>query len=50
MLTLPSFHIEIEKLNWKNNDVLDDPNDFCLHGDVTVTIGNETFYHDGPLL
>lgn len=36
------FDIKINKLYWINN-VLDDPNDLCLHGDVEAIIGEERF-------
>lgn len=36
------FRIEIHKLYWIN-DTVDDPNDLCLHGDVTVVIGDEIY-------
>lgn len=39
------FKIHINKLYWINNSC-DDPNDLCAHGNVSVTIGSESFEYD----
>ena len=40
------FHIDAERLCWIKDDGTDDPDDFCLHGQVIVKIGEETLeYH-----
>lgn len=36
------FRIQIKRLYWIN-DRDDDPDDFCLHGDVVVDIGDEHY-------
>ena len=36
------FNIYVKKMFWINGS-LDDPDDLCLHGDVSVTIGDECF-------
>lgn len=33
------FTIEMERWHWIRDDGEDDPEDLCLHGDVTVTVG-----------
>ena len=37
------FSIEIKRLWWIRDDGNDDPEDLCLHGEVIVRIGDESF-------
>lgn len=39
---MKQFEIDIKALCWINESK-DDPDDLCLHGDVSVKIGNELF-------
>ncbi|WP_353094008.1 hypothetical protein [Tissierella praeacuta] len=39
-LDYQNFKIKVKELYWID-ETKDDPNDLCLHGDVTVTIGEE---------
>ena len=39
-LDYQNFKIRVNSLYWMN-EIKDDPNDLCLHGDITVTIGEE---------
>jgi len=43
------FTIHAETFHWIQNDGKDVPGDFCLHGDVAVTIGGEAFRYDGTV-
>ena len=42
------FKIELENLCWIDG-TLDNPKDLCLHGDVTVQIGDETFKYNATV-
>jgi len=35
------FEIKILKLHWIKDDGIDDPEDFCIHGEALVRINNE---------
>jgi len=43
------FRIDVEKPHWIKNDGEDDPNDFCLHGQVFTKIGDERFTYDATI-
>ena len=45
-LDYQKFRIEIGDLYWIDR-TKDDPNDLCLHGDITVTIGEENLSYEG---
>lgn len=42
---MAGFHIDAHHFEWING-LEDDPNDFCLHGNVTVMIGDEILQYD----
>ena len=44
-----SFRIDAENLSWISKDELDDPDDFCLHGNAFAKIGEEIFEYDATV-
>jgi len=44
-----AFRIDAENLCWIKNDDVDDPDDFCLHGQVYAKIGDEFFEYDATV-
>lgn len=42
------FHIHADSFHWITG-AADDPQDLCLHGTVTVTIGNQSWKEDGTV-